>query len=224
MPLDQVVISHTDRWLRLGCRCEVLADAIEHERLDLGGGHPGDAAGLCLPLLQNRMGDIVAVANSELVGVGRAHPAAAVVEDAAGQDGGRALQPDLPVDGVGGEFFLHGLEQGAIEDRLMLPAMDLAAIDHLADVEPVLEQIGEGAHSEPDASDDPAVRTAPRLGPDAAPVEILHESPHRAELEIAGEDGAHGLGLLGYDHELLVDAGIAERDWTPDPDALALGS
>ncbi len=58
------------------------------------------------------MGDIVAVAHPELVGVGRAHPAAAVIEDAAGKDGRRALQSDLPVDGVGGEFFLHGLEQG----------------------------------------------------------------------------------------------------------------
>src|SRR6266852_7111979 len=167
------------------------------------------------------MGDIVAVAHPELVGVRRAHAVAAVIEDAAGKDGRRALQPDLPVDGVGGEFFLHHLEQGAIEDRRMLPAMHLAAVDHLADVEPVLEQIGEGAHPEADASDDPAVRTAPRLGPDAAPVEILHESPHRAELEIANEDGADGLGLLGYDHELLVDAGIAERNRPSDPDALA---
>src|SRR5207244_3773184 len=182
--------------------------AIEHEGRDLRRGHPGDAAGVRLPFLQNRMGDIVAVAHPELIGVGRAHPAAAVIEDAAGKDGRRALQPDLPVDGVGGEFLLHGLEQGAIEDRMVLPAMRLAAIDHLADVEPVLEQIAEGADPEADAPDDPSVRAAPRLGPDAAQVEVLHESPHRAELEIANEDGAHGLGLLGYDHELLVDAGI----------------
>src|SRR5437899_713819 len=45
MPLDQVVISHTDRWLRSGCTRKVSAEAIEHERLDLGGGEPGDAAG-----------------------------------------------------------------------------------------------------------------------------------------------------------------------------------
>src|SRR5260370_34036030 len=106
---------------------------------------------------------------------------------------------------------------------ITLTALFLAAGDHLADAEPVLEQIGEGAHPEADARGDPADRAAQRLGPDAAPVEILHESPHRAKLEIANEDGAHGLGLLGYDHELLADAGIAERDRPPDPDAFALG-
>jgi hypothetical protein len=102
----------------------------------------------------------------------------------------------------------------------MLPAMDLAAIDHLADIEPVLEQIGERAHSEADAPDDPSVCAAPRLGPDAAPGELLHQSPHGAELEIAGEDGADGLRLLGHHDELLADAGIAERYWTPDPERL----
>src|SRR5260370_18161026 len=101
--------------------------------------------------------------------------------------------------------------------------MDLATIDHLADVEPVLEEIGERAHPKADAPDDPSVGAAPHFGPDAAPVEILHQSPYRAELEIAGEDGTHGRGLLRDYDELLVDAGIAERNRTPDPDALALG-
>jgi hypothetical protein len=65
--------------------------------------------------------------------------------------------------------------------------------------------------------------SVPRLGPDAAPVELLHQSPHGAALEIAGEDGADGPRLLWRHDELLADAGIAERDWTPDPDAPALG-
>jgi hypothetical protein len=47
----------------------------------------------------------------------RAHPVAAVVEEAAGQNGGRASEPELPGDGVGGAL-------------------------GLADVEPVLEQMG----------------------------------------------------------------------------------
>src|SRR6266481_12435 len=151
------------------------------------------------------MGDVVTVAHPELIGVGRAHPVAAVVEDAASENGGRALESNLPVDLVGGELGLHGLEQSPVEDRLLRPAMHLAAIDHLADVEPVLEEIGERAHPEADAPDDPSVRAAPCFGPDVAPVEILHQSPYRAELEIAGEDGTHGRGLLGDHDELLVD-------------------
>jgi hypothetical protein len=43
----------------------------------------------------------------------RAHAIAAIVEKAAGQEGSRAPEPDLPGDGVGGEFFLHDLEQVA---------------------------------------------------------------------------------------------------------------
>src|ERR1700732_5343714 len=111
------------------------------------------------------MGDIVTVAHPELVGVSRAHPVAAGVEDATSENGRRALESNLPVDGVGGELGLHGLEQSPIEDRLLLPAMDLAAIDHLADVKPVLEEIGERTHSEADTPDDPSVRAAPHFGP-----------------------------------------------------------
>jgi hypothetical protein len=35
---------------------------------------------------------------------------------------------------------LHGLEQVTVEDRLMLPKIQLAPIDDLADVEPVLSR------------------------------------------------------------------------------------
>jgi hypothetical protein len=54
-----------------------------------------------------------------------------------------AFEPDLPRDGVGAELCLNGLEQVALEDRLVLPAMHLAAVDDLADIELVLEQIRE---------------------------------------------------------------------------------
>ncbi len=47
--------------------------------------------------------------------------------------------------------------------------------------------------------------------------------PPQAQFEIAPEDGSHRLGLLGYHNQLLVDAAIAERNRTSDPDALALG-
>jgi hypothetical protein len=77
----------------------------------------------------------------------RAHPVAAIVEEAAGQNGGSAPEPDLPGDGVGGALGLHGLEQIAAEDRLMLAAMHLTPIRDLAEVEPVLEQMGKGTQA-----------------------------------------------------------------------------
>ena len=49
------------------------------------------------------------------MGLRRAHAVAAVVEEAAGQNGGRAPEPDLPGGGVGGALGLHGLEHVAAE-------------------------------------------------------------------------------------------------------------
>ena len=82
----------------------------------------------------------------------RAHAVAAVVEEAAGQNGGSAPEPDMPGDGVGGALGLHGLEQIAGEDRRMLAAMHLTPIGDFADVEPVLEQMGKRSHAKADAS------------------------------------------------------------------------
>jgi hypothetical protein len=93
MPFDQGAIR--DRGWRLGFNnCSTVSvKSVEHQRLDLGSRHARDAAGLLLSMLQQRVRDIVPVAHSELVGVGRAHAVAAVVEDAPGQDGGSALEP-----------------------------------------------------------------------------------------------------------------------------------
>jgi len=70
-------------------RCDVLADAIEHQGLDLGRRHPHDTAGFAPPALQHRLRHIITVANAALAGMARAHAVAAVVEEAAGQEAGR---------------------------------------------------------------------------------------------------------------------------------------
>src|SRR5437660_4778688 len=105
----------------------------------------------------------------------------------------------------------------------MLAAMHLASIDDLADVEPVLEQMGKRSHAEADASAPAAIATAIDLGPDALPIELQEQSAHGATLQIAGEDGADHLCLLGHDFELLVDAAIAEWNRSANPKALAFG-
>jgi hypothetical protein len=56
------------------------------------------------------------MANTELVGVRRAHAVAAVIEDATSQNGWRTFEPDLPRDGIGDELGLHGLEKLQVED------------------------------------------------------------------------------------------------------------
>ena len=98
------------------------------------------------------MRHIIPVADAALVRMRRAHPVAAVVEETAGQNGGRATETDQPDDGVGSALGLHGLEQIAAEDRRLLAAMHLTPIGDLADVEPVLEQMGKGTHAEADTA------------------------------------------------------------------------
>src|SRR6266849_4979005 len=80
-----------------------------------------------------------------------------------------------------------------------------------------------GADAEPDAAAHATVEPGNRLGPNAASVEVLDQGAHRAQFEVAPEDDPDHLGLLRHDHELLVDAAVAERNRAPDPDALALG-
>ena len=44
---------------------------------------------------------------------------------------------------------LNGIEQIAIDDRLMFARMNLSPVDHVAGIEAVLEQVRERAHHEP---------------------------------------------------------------------------
>src|ERR1700730_13778273 len=109
MVLDQVAVRKHGLGLCCIHCCKVPADAVAHEGLDLGGRHAGDAAYFGLSILQDRMRHIIPVAHAALVRMRRAHPVAAVVEQAPGQNGGRAPEPDLPGDGVGGARGLHAL-------------------------------------------------------------------------------------------------------------------
>jgi hypothetical protein len=101
----------------------------------------------------------------------------------------------------------------------MLAGMHLASIDDLADVEPVLEQMGKRSHAEADTAAAAAVATAIDLGPDALPIELQEQSAHGATLQIACEDGADHFRLLGLDFELFVDAAIAEWNGSAHPEA-----
>ena len=104
----------------------------------------------------------------------------------------------------------------------MLAPMYLTPIGDLADVKPVLEEMGKRPHTKANTAALAAIAAAIDLGPDAPPVELGNQSAHGAELEIEAEDGANRLCLLGHDFELFFDATIAERNGSADPEALAL--
>jgi hypothetical protein len=97
-------------------------------------------------------------AKSALAGMAGAHAVAAVVEELAHQQRRRA-RPALNEGALlRGELGLDGFEQVAIEDRLMLSRAHVTAIEDLADVEAVVQQIGEGTPRERDAADGAAIR------------------------------------------------------------------
>src|SRR5271166_864442 len=152
-----------------------------------------------------------------------AHAVAAVIEDAAGQKGRSALKPDLPRNGVGGELSLHRLEQAAVENWLLLSPVHLTAINDLADVESVLEQMGQSSRAEADMAPTAAICEAASLGPDTTPVKLLDQGARRAKFQVACKDETDRVGLLGDDDGLLAETSIAERDRAADPDPFALG-
>src|ERR1700731_3488989 len=81
--------------------------------------------------------------------------------------------------------------------------------------------MGERPHAKANTAALAAIAAAIDLGPDAPPVELCNQSAHGAELEIKAEDGADRLCLLGHDFKFLVEAAIAERNGSADPEALA---
>ena len=96
MALDQVSITVRD-WVWRGgaARLQIIAQCGDDKRLDLGRRHPPDRAGASF-VLQQRLGDVIAIAHATLVGMARAHALAAIVKQTTGQNGGRAAQPAAP--------------------------------------------------------------------------------------------------------------------------------
>jgi hypothetical protein len=121
------------------------ADRLDDELLQRHRGHACDATGVLVAALKDGMGDIVAISDAILVGVAGRHAIAAVVEEAAHQDRGRVFDAYRPRSHIFGEQGLDRFEGDAINDELVLAGMGLTAIDHLAEVEAVLEEMGQRA-------------------------------------------------------------------------------
>jgi hypothetical protein len=102
------------------------------------------------------------------------------------------------------KFPLDGLEQVTIEDRRMLRWTNLALEDHLADVEPIVQELGEGASGEGNAANGPPIREVTDLGDDPALPKVGQQQADTAEFEVVLEDRADAIGLLLFDDELLV--------------------
>jgi hypothetical protein len=144
--------------------CIAFAQDLEDRLLDLGRRHAGDGAGFLLPTLQQRLRDVIAIPNALLVGMAWTHRIAAIVHQEACQSRWRWRTAQLSLDGAIGELGLYRLEQVPIDDRCMLAFVGLAAIDDLADIEAVLEEVGERANPVSLGRDGRSVGENARLG------------------------------------------------------------
>jgi len=151
-----------------------------------------------------------------------AHAVATIFKQAPAQERGRAPQLAAPRARLGRKLGLHCREQGTIHNRRLFAAMDLATVDHLADIEAVLEQMGERPHAKAPPADGAAVRQSPRLAANSPAIEILRQRADGAKLEIARKDRANRRSLGWYHNDLLVHGRIAERHRAADPKAFAL--
>jgi len=191
--------------------------------LDVRRRDAGDAAGFVLAVLQHGLRDIVAIAHALLVGMARAHQVAAIIEEKTGEEGRRARPPQLASHCPMLEFRLHGLEQLFFNDRLLFAGMDFAAIDDFADVEAVLEEVGQRPHHEAGRMYRAAISVDTGPWPHTTSMKILDQQSDRAECKVAAEDGSDLLSLFLDDDELLADAPVPKRHGTADPEALSFG-
>src|SRR5262249_30314571 len=146
---------------------------------------------------------IIAVPYPQLVCVVRAHTVTAIIEDASRQQRWRVFEPQLTSDRIAGKLPLRRFEDKAFHNGLMLTAVVLAPVCHLANVNAVLEQIGERPNSKASPADHCAFGPLAPLGPDAAAIEVLHQRSHRSQFKVAFEDRPYDLGLGRQYNELL---------------------
>src|SRR6516162_7398988 len=216
MTLEAVAII-VGQLLSGAARAQMAAQRRHDKRLSLGGGYAAEQSGRLGLILQHGLGDVIAVTGAALVGVGWAHAVATIVKQVPAQERGRAPQPAAPRARLGRKLGLHRREQRTIHNRRLFAAMDLAPVDHLADIEAVLEQMGERPHAKAPPPVVPAVRQPPRLAANSPAIEILRQRTDGAKLQITDKDCANRRSLGWYHNDLLFHRRIAERHWAADP-------
>ena len=100
-------------------------------------------------MLKHSLRDIIAVAHTVLAGMARAHAIAHIVMKQSCEGKCRARRVGFAIDRSGGQAALNSLEQFAINERLMLPDVGCAPPDDLAEIEAVLQEMGESSDPEP---------------------------------------------------------------------------
>src|SRR5438132_724301 len=100
--------------------------------------------------------DIVAISNLALFSSRRRHPVSAVIKNVPGQERTRIDPKVVSCPGLR-QLFLDRIEESLIEDWLMFTRVMLFLMNDLADIDPVLEQVGERPLGERNAAADATI-------------------------------------------------------------------
>src|SRR6266436_6517213 len=126
------------------------------------------------------------------------------------------------VAGVGSELVPHGGPGIGVDQRRMLPGVELALVGNLTDVNRVREQLVEVPAREGFAAALAAACRRAALCPEPEAVGLLLDPAHAAELTIKSEDAANSLRLGRVDNERALARVIAEWHVAAHPHALLL--
>src|SRR2546430_17562609 len=126
IPLKELAII-VGQLLRAAARIEVVAQCPNDQRLDLGRGNAADQSRWLGPSLQYGLGDVIAITDAALVGMGWAHAVGGMVENAAGQERGCAPQHAAPRHRPGRKLGLHRLERRGTGNQLVDSVLTLEA-------------------------------------------------------------------------------------------------
>src|SRR5215831_14078568 len=120
------------------------------------------------------------------------------------------------------ELALRSLPLRSLHDRMVLARMAYASVADLTHVDRIGEQFVECAARESLSTGAAAVACDAELRAHPAPVELGFEQTHRAQLQVAPVDLAHGLGLCLVNHQAAFTDVVAQRHNPAHPYALTL--
>src|SRR6476660_8143838 len=145
----------------------MLANRPDDQRLDVGCRHAAHRSGALGGAMEKDGGQVVSVLAAALADMARAQAVAAVIEDAAGQQG-LGVHPCGPMIGrLLTQLGLDSVEQVQIEKARLFAMEDLTLEWHLTDIEAIAQQVGERPAAERNAAEGRSGLQRANLGADA---------------------------------------------------------
>src|SRR6266851_6499809 len=121
-----------------------------------------------------------------------------------------------------GKFLLNCIKKLPIHDRWLLSGQDFTLVSDFTDIEPVAQQIEQGAAFEENASMGRTGCAKSYLCSDVFVFEVSHQRIDPTEFEVSPVDQPDPLGFVFDDGNLAVLHFIAEGQGTADPETLPL--